>query len=163
MRTFYLASIGILLLILGVVGYEMVRGPTPVEDLIPETADFDPRVYDGSMAPDTSAPAVLILGTSHLAQDDHDYTETAFDRVTDSLSSYNPDLVVVEYLPPDYPRNEGRDYRPDWDLDTYAEAWAVTHAEADSLRRAHRPAVLGIRGGIPGRRVAGRPRWGPAN
>jgi len=138
MRTSYLVGLGFLLAISGVIGYEMVRGPTPIEDLLPEDAAFDPQVYDGSMASDPSAPSVLILGTSHLAQDDHDYAEAAVDRVTNRLSSYDPDLVVVEYLPPEYPRGKGRDYRPDWDLDTYAEAWGMTVAEADSLRRAHR-------------------------
>lgn len=140
MRTSYLVGIGILLLILGMVGYETVRGPTPVEELIPEQADFNPDVYDGSMAPDTSAPSVLILGTSHLAQDDHGYTEEAFNRVTRSLSAYGPDLVVVEYLAPDYPRGKGRDYRPDWEQARYAQAWGMTDAEADSLRRRHRQA-----------------------
>ncbi len=138
MRTSYLIGTGVLLLLLAVVGYEYVRGPTPVEELLSSDASINLQAYEESSPSEAGSTSVLILGTTHLRQTEHEYDEAAFDQVIDSLSSYEPDMVVVEYLPPDYPRGKGWDYRPDLELDTYAEAWHMTPPEADSIRRAHR-------------------------
>jgi hypothetical protein len=135
-RASQLALFALVLLLLPV-GCRTIDGPTPVRELVPEEAAFDPQIYDGSRGPDASVPSVLILGTPHLARDDQDFTEEGVERVANSLSAYSPDMVVVEYLPPDHPRGKGRDYRPDWNLDSYAEAWDMTYEEADSLRRRH--------------------------
>jgi hypothetical protein len=138
MRTSVLIGLTVGGLLLAAVGYELLRGPTPVEELVPDKADISLTAYDGSMPDSVGPPSVLILGTSHLAQDDYDYAESAFDRVTDTLAAFEPDMVVVEYLPPDYPRGKGRDYRPDLDLAAYADAWNLTFDEADSIRTAYR-------------------------
>jgi hypothetical protein len=138
MRTSYLIGSGVLLLLLSVVGYEYIRGPTPIEELLSADAAISLQAYETSSPPEAGSTSVLILGTTHLRQTEHEYDEAAFDQVIDSLSSYGPDMVVVEYLPPDYPRGKGWDYRPDLALDTYAETWNMTHTEADSIQQVHR-------------------------
>ena len=119
------------------VAYDRFRGPTPVKELLPADAEVDLSAYEGSMPSSAGSPAVLILGSSHLAQSEQKHPESAFDRVTDTLAAFAPDVVAVEYLPADYPRGKGRDYRPDLDLNTYREAWGMSAAEADSIRRAY--------------------------
>ena len=116
-----------------------------LEDPEPPTALFegpptvDLAAYDGS---DPSAdggsqtPSILVLGTPHFAQEDHDHTREEFDRVASSLAEFEPDLVAVEYLPADWPRGEGRDYRPTLDHATLESAWDLPMAEAEELARA---------------------------
>jgi hypothetical protein len=48
--------IGLSLLLLGVMGYEYLRGPTPVEELLPTEAEIDLQAYDGSMPVSGSLP-----------------------------------------------------------------------------------------------------------
>lgn len=112
--------------------------PTPIEELLPSDADIDLAAYDGSMSPEAGSPDVMILGSPHLAQTDYGYRPEDFDRLTAALSRYEPDLVVVEYLPPEYPRGKGRDYRPDFDLAHYADEWGMDAQQADSLLAAYR-------------------------
>lgn len=75
--------------------------------------------------PSADAPRILILGTSHLAQTEERVPDAEVAAVVDSLRSYAPDMVVVEYLPPDWPYGRGRDYRTEFDLASYAEDWGV--------------------------------------
>jgi len=48
--------------------------------------------------------------------------------VVEGVSRFAPDMVVVEALPPDWPKGKGRDYRPGFDLDAYAERWGMEPA-----------------------------------
>ncbi|WP_263789989.1 DUF5694 domain-containing protein [Salinibacter sp.] len=144
MRT-ALYVIGGFALLLGILFvYGRLKKPTPVKELLPADAEIDLSAYQGSMPSLAGSPGVLILGSSHLAQAEHTYPESAFDRVTDTLAALAPDVVAIEYLPPDYPRGKGRDYRPDLDLKAYREAWGMSAPEADSIRRAYRS-----RSGLP--------------
>ena len=112
MRT-ALYILGGVALFLGILfAYDRSRVPTPVKELLPADAGVDLSVYEGSMPSSAGSPAVLILGSSHLAQSEQKHPESAFDRVTDTLAAFAPDVVAVEYLPADYPRGKGRDYRP---------------------------------------------------
>lgn len=119
------------------IGCRTLGGPTPVEELVPSDTAVDLRAYQQSMPLAAGSTSVLILGTPHLAQSDR-YPPAETDRVAETLSDYNPDMLVVEYLPPDHPRGKGRDYRPDLNLDALAARWDLSFAEADSLRRAYR-------------------------
>lgn len=93
--------------------------------------------------PGREAPEILILGTPHLSQGGRDYPPAATDSVVEALERYRPDMVVVEYLPPEWPEGEGRDYRPDFDLTEYARRWDAPDASpaalADSARAADSP------------------------
>lgn len=71
------------------------------------------------------APRILILGSSHLAQTEERVPDAEVAAMVDSLRPYAPDMVVVEYLPPDWPYGQGRDYRTAFDLASYAEDWGV--------------------------------------
>jgi hypothetical protein len=102
----------------------------------------------GTGADDTSGreassdtPRILVLGTSHLAQTEERVPDTEVAAVVDSLRSYAPDMVVVEYLPPDWPYGRGRDYRTEFDLAAYARDWGVPlDSVATRLERLERPA-----------------------
>ena len=107
--------------------------PTPVEELLDGEPSIDLADYDGSDPVSEEDRSVLILGVPHFAQMDQDYPSEAFDEVVDALAGFAPDLVAVEYLPPDWPRGEGRDYRPNLDVDSYAEAWRLTANRADTI------------------------------
>lgn len=96
---------------------------------------------DGTSARGASAdaPRILILGTSHLAQTEERVPDAEVDAVVDSLRSYAPDMVVVEYLPPDWPYGRGRDYRTEFDLAAYAQDWGVPlDSAASRLERLER-------------------------
>jgi hypothetical protein len=84
------------------------------------------------------SPSVLVLGSVHLAGGSYNYAEEAFRQVRETLSEYEPDMVVVEQLPPDWPVGKGRDYRPGFDLDQYAESWEMGQNVATDLVRRHR-------------------------
>jgi hypothetical protein len=137
MRAPRLTSLVLVLLTLPL-GCRTIDGPTPVDKLVPADTALSLQTYDGSMPSGTDSTSVLILGTPHLAQSDRGYSQREIDRVTEALSAYNPDMLVVEYLPPDHPRGKGRDYRPALNLDSLASAWNLPVEKADSLRRAHR-------------------------
>ena len=107
--------------------------PTPVEQLLAGEPSIDLADYDGSDPTRDGANSVLILGVPHFAQMDHDYPADAFNEVVDALAGFDPDLVAVEYLPPDWPRGEGRDYRPDLDVERYADRWGLTVDEANAI------------------------------
>jgi hypothetical protein len=79
-----------------------------------------------------------VLGSFHLAQADYGYTETSFEQVRESLSAYEPDMVVVEQLPPEWPVGKGRDYRPGFALAQYAERWNMDQDAASAVLRRHR-------------------------
>jgi hypothetical protein len=85
-----------------------------------------------------SSVSVLVFGSVHLAQKDYGYTEEAFERVRESLAEYAPDMVVVEQLPPEWPVGTGRDYRPGFKLEDYAERWDMDRDAAKALIRRHR-------------------------
>ena len=107
--------------------------PTPVEELLDGEPSIDLAEYDGSDPVREGARSILILGVPHFAQIDHDYPSEAFDEVVDALARFDPDLVAVEHLPPDWPRGEGRDYRPDLDVESYADRWALAVNEANAI------------------------------
>lgn len=123
----------IALAVLGVVIWLWQDDPTPVSELLSDDPDISLSAYDGSMDPDAGEPEILILGVPHFAQEDHDYTEEDFDRVNEALAEFNPDLVAVEHLPPDWPKDEGRDWRPGFDLDFHALEWEMSRDEADEI------------------------------
>lgn len=128
------ALIGIVMIaVAGIWVWLQFDTPTPVQQLLTDDATIDLATYDGSDPPTAGEPAVLILGVPHLTQDDYGFAATEFDAVTDALSRYEPALVVVEHLPPDWPAGQGRDYRPGFDLDTYAQLWELTRADAEAL------------------------------
>lgn len=127
-----------LVLLVLLAGCRMIGGPTPVEELVSADTALPLQAYDGSMPSDEDSVSVLILGTPHLAQSDRGYSQPEIDRVTEALSAYNPDMLVVEHLPPDHPRGKGRDYRPALNLDSLTAAWNLSFMEADSLRHAYR-------------------------
>ena len=68
---------------------------------------------------------ILIFGTEHLAQRDTPRPDAEVAEVVDSLRPYRPDMVVVEYLPAEWPVGEGRDYRWEFDDSAYAAEWGV--------------------------------------
>lgn len=104
--------------------------PTPVAHLLDDEDQAILDQYDGSMSDGSEAPSVLILGTPHFQQDDYDFADEEFDRVADELEKFQPDLVAVEQLPPDWPSGEGRDYRPGFDLESYAQGWGMSREDA---------------------------------
>lgn len=106
--------------------------PAPVEQLLTDDATIDLADYRGSMPESDDRPAILILGSAHLAQADYGFTATEYDQVTQALARFGPDLVAVEYLPPDWPDGRGRDYRPELDLDAYAASWDMTIPDAQT-------------------------------
>jgi hypothetical protein len=65
----------------------------------------------------------MVMGSPHLNQDDKNYSSRSFETINRELVSYEPDMIVVEYLPPDYPVGKGQDYRPEFNLSRYAEKW----------------------------------------
>ena len=76
-------------------------------------------------AGEPEAPAILVFGTEHLAQAETPRPDSEVAEVVDSLRPYRPDMVVVEYLPADWPIGEGRDYRWEFDDSAYAADWGV--------------------------------------
>ena len=71
-------------------------------------------------------PRILILGSEHMAQAEREIPDSAVAPIVESLRRYRPDMVVVEYLPPEWPKGKGRDYRPGFDLDEYAREWETS-------------------------------------
>lgn len=105
--------------------------PAPaIEERI--STDYDPGAYSESMPEGNGSPDIMIVGSPHLAQSDP-YDSGALDRVAASLATYQPDMVVVEYLPPDYPDGAGRDYRPDFDLSSIPGMASMDQDAAQSL------------------------------
>lgn len=96
-----------------------------------------PAVAPGLDGPGSS-PTFLVLGTTHLSQDEDSVAAAERKRIVRALSEFQPDMLVVEKLPPDWPRGRGRDYRPDFEMEHYADRWnlRVDRAPAivDSLR-----------------------------
>lgn len=121
------------LVILSIIVWLWQYEPTTVDELLPDDPDISLDAYDGSMAPEAGAPEILILGTPHFAHEDHDYTQSEFDEINQALAEFDPDLVAVEHLPPDWPQGEGRDWRPGFDLDSYAAEWNMSRDEAEEL------------------------------
>lgn len=112
--------------------------PTPVEELLPKDADINLEYYKSSAPQSSDSASVLILGTSHLSQKEQKVDSAQIERVVSALSEYNPDVVAVEYLPADYPRGKGRDYRKDFNLEKYETEWNISRSEADSIVSAYR-------------------------
>ncbi|MDP2496514.1 MAG: DUF5694 domain-containing protein [Candidatus Palauibacterales bacterium] len=71
-------------------------------------------------------PRILILGSEHMAQTEREIPDSAVAPIVESLRRYRPDMVVVEYLPPEWPKGKGRDYRPGFDLDEYVREWETS-------------------------------------
>lgn len=106
--------------------------PEPPEQLLDEEPSVDLAAYDGSdTAPEDATEAgedateVLVLGSTHLAQVDWEPDPDDVAAVTDALAGFEPDLVAVEHLPPDWPVGQGRDYRPELDVDAHAQRWGL--------------------------------------
>jgi hypothetical protein len=99
-------------------------------------------------------PTVLVLGSSHLAQDDRPVGPTQQKRIADALAAFDPDMLVVEKLPPDWPQGRGGDYRPEFDMQAYSDRWTLP------LDRA--PAVIDSLGGRSGLSPGGHCRLGKA-
>lgn len=91
-----------------------------------------PANAPGSEGPGRS-PTFLVLGSTHLSQDDDSVGATERKRVTDALSEFRPDMLVVEELPPSWPRGRGRDYRPDFEMERYATEWAISSERAAAV------------------------------
>ena len=107
--------------------------PTPVDELLDDEPTINLTDYDGSEPARDGARSILILGVPHLQQLDDTYPSDEVDEVVDRVATFDPDLVAVEYLPADWPRGEGRDYRPDLDVDSYAERWGLTPDDAQAI------------------------------
>lgn len=88
-------------------------------------------------APDPAPPEILIFGTGHLARTETPRSDPEVVAVVDSLRPYRPDMVVIEYLPAEWPVGEGRDYRWEFDDSAFAREWGVPLDSA-----AHRPATI---------------------
>lgn len=106
--------------------------------MLPETASVDLSAYDGSAPADAGSPSVLTLGSSHFAQEDYGFAQQEFDEVVEALAQFDPDMVMVEYPPPDWPPGEGRDYRPEFDLGFYAESWGMSLDDAAAIVERYR-------------------------
>ena len=125
----------LVILILAAIGgavWWSFQSHTPVSELLSEEATINMKEWDGSHE-EGESPAVMVLGTTHLNQHDAPYPDAQHDAVAQELSTFNPDMVVVEYLPPHYPKGEGFDYRTGFDLDAYAEDWGMDRTVADSM------------------------------
>lgn len=118
------------LVVLGVVTFLWLDEPTPVNELLSAEAGIDLDSYDGSMPADGGSPEILILGTAHFAQQDHGFSDEEFNRVASALAEFQPDMVAVEQLPPDWEPGRGRDYRPEFDLESFSQRWDLTRDEA---------------------------------
>lgn len=77
-----------------------------------------PAVAPGPNGPG-KAPTFLLLGSPHLAQEESPPNRDELDRINGALTEFQPDMLIVEQLPPDWPVGKGRDYRPDFKLDRY--------------------------------------------
>lgn len=150
MRKLFIALGGIAALVAVPVaaGWLLIRleEPEPPSALLADDPTIDLAAYEDSDPPETGEPAILVLGTAHFAQADHDYRAAEFDRVTAALAEFEPDLVAVEHLPPDWPAGAGRDYRPGFDLDAHAQRWGLARADAATLLDdpgAHDPCAVG--------------------
>lgn len=116
-------------------------GPTPIDELAEGQDDFDASAYESTIDGEDGKPEILILGTIHFNQHEHDFSDEAFDRATGALAGYEPDMLVVEHLPHDWEPGRGRDYRPELPLDELSGQWNMSRKQADSL--------LGEPGGDP--------------
>jgi hypothetical protein len=117
----------------GIAAWVFIPWPAPpIESRI--SSDYDLTKWDGSMPPDTGEVAIMIVGSTHLAQNEP-YPDQALNRFAEGIADYQPDLVAVEYLPPEYPVGAGRDYRPDFDLEALADAWSMDREHARTLIR----------------------------
>ena len=76
---------------------------------------------------------MLILGSSHLAQVGWEPDPDEVAVVTEALAAFEPDLVAAEHLRPDWPVGEGRDYRPDLDVDAHAQRWGLDADAASAI------------------------------
>lgn len=141
-KFFKYAGLAIFLLILlpalGITGWIYFYTPTPIDELPGVYNNFTPDIYQESLSADPEQPEILILGSSHLAQIDHDFSTDQFNEVTASLSAYSPDMLIIENLPHHYSQGKGRDYRPDINLDVYQDSLAMSYADADSIIALHR-------------------------
>lgn len=90
----------------------------------PTSARSDTTASDGTAQEDP--PRILILGSQHMAQTEREHPDSVVAPIVDGLRRYRPDMVVVEYLPPDWPKGKGRDYRPGFDLEEYARQWETS-------------------------------------
>ena len=109
----------------------------------PVAARADTTVSDGTAQADP--PRILILGSQHMAQTERQHPDSAVATIVDGLRRYRPDMVVVEYLPPEWPKGKGRDYRPGFDLEKYAREWEMATtalgARIDSAVAANAPCL----------------------
>lgn len=110
----------------------------PLDEMVPADAGFDPMAYGASMPSDAGDPAILVLGTTHLSGSDRNFRAADLDQVAEALADFRPDLVVVEYLGPDYPVGFGRDYRTEFDFEQLSEDWAISKQVAEVLIASHR-------------------------
>lgn len=80
---------------------------------------------------------ILILGSPHMARSDREWSPEGVRRIQEALEVYRPDMVVVEHLPPGWPKGRGRDYRPGFDLSAYAGRWRMTFGTDAGSPTAH--------------------------
>lgn len=118
--------------------------PKPVDQLVGNESNISFSKYEESQK--SNSTSIMILGSPHLSQDDGNYSSKSFERLNSELSKYNPDMLVVEYLPTDYPRGKGQDYRPNFSTENYSEKWEINLTEADKIIQAEnlsQPCKLG--------------------
>ena len=100
---------------------------------MPANPRIDLDSYDGSDPAESSGPEILILGSPHFTQASCDFAPAQYEEVAESLARFEPDLVAVEYLPPNWPAGSGRDYRPEFELGRFAEEWDLPPEEAATI------------------------------
>lgn len=88
--------------------------------------------------PEPDPAQILIVGSDHLAQQEERTPDAELAAVVAGLRSFDPDMVVVEYLPPDWPEGAGRDYRREMDEAAYARRWGIPPDSVDERRAALR-------------------------
>lgn len=91
-----------------------------------------PTVAPGPNGPG-QAPTFLLLGSPHLAQEESPPNRNELNRITGALTEFRPDMLVVEQLPPDWPVGKGRDYRPEFKLERYAEDWGLSQSQLPAI------------------------------
>ena len=73
----------------------------------------------------STAAEIMIFGGTHLRQNDKRFSDQEIMEVNKSLASWQPDIIVLEWLPADWPAGFGRDYRNLADAKTLMRIWHI--------------------------------------